>query len=108
MIFGNWEVTDFGIIGLGELERIKIDCDQLLDKREEQLYDWLIHIAEKGNVTELNVYEFNAAFVYALSFFNINIPSELSLSASFSEQIEIISQKKRDDEFEEGFLDVDN
>lgn len=99
MIFGNWEVTDSAIIGLGELEGIKIDSDQLLDKRQEQLYDWLIHIAEKGNVTELNVYEFNTAFVYALSFFNIDIPRELSLSKSFEKQKQIISEKEGDSEF---------
>lgn len=99
MIFGNWEVTEFGIIGLGKLGGIKIDSDQLLDKRQQQLYDWLIHIAEKGNVTELNVYEFNAAFVYALSFFNIDIPSELSFSKTFEKQIQIISQKEEDGEF---------
>lgn len=99
MIFGNWQVTEFGIIGLGKLGEIKIDSDQLLDKRQKQLYDWLIHIAEKGNVTELNVYEFNAAFVYALSFFNIDIPSELSFSKTFEKQIQIISQKEEDGEF---------
>jgi len=108
MIFGNWEVTDFGIIGLGKLEGVKINSDQLLDKRQEQLYDWLIHIAEKGNVTELNVYEFNVAFVYALSFFNIDIPSELSFSKTFEKQIKIVFEKTHDIEFEGGLLDVDN
>jgi hypothetical protein len=99
MIFGNWEVTDFGIIGLGKLARFEIAKEQLVAKREEILYDWLIHIAGRENVTELNVYEFNAAFVYALSFFNIDIPSELSFSKTFEKQIQIISQKEEDGEF---------
>lgn len=99
MIFGNWEVTDFGIIGLGKLARFEIAKELLVAKREEILYDWLIHIAGRENVTELNVYEFNAAFVYALSFFNIDIPSELSFSKTFEKQIQIISQKEEDGEF---------
>ena len=99
MIFGNWEVTDFGIIGLGKLARFEIAKEQLVAKREEILYDWLIHIAGRENVTELNVYEFNAAFVYSLSFFNIDIPSELSFSKTFEKQIKIVSEKEEDGEF---------
>lgn len=99
MIFGNWEVTDFGIIGLGKLARFEIAKEQLVAKREEFLYDWLIHIAGRENVTELNVYEFNAAFVYSLSFFNIDIPSELSFSKTFEKQIKIVSEKEEDGEF---------
>jgi hypothetical protein len=108
MIFGNWEVTDFGIIGLGKLRRLKTKKEDFFVKRENILYDCMINIAEMGIVSELNVYEYNAAFVYALSFFQIGFSEELSLSASFSKQIQIVSEKTDDIEFEGGLLDVEN
>ncbi|MFZ4680315.1 hypothetical protein [Flavobacterium sp.] len=100
MNFGNWEVNDFGIIGLGKLRRLEISREDLVHKRDNLFYDCLLNIAEMGIVSELNVYEFNAAFIFALSFFNIDIPRELSFSKTFEKQIQMISEKLGDDEDE--------
>lgn len=108
MNFGNWVVNDFGIIGLGKLEKIQIARGVLADRLGKNLYSWLIHISEKEIVTEFNVYEFNAAFIFALTFFEIGFSEKLSLSDSFAKQIQIISEKTGDVEFEGGLMDVDN
>lgn len=100
MIFGNWEVEEEGIVGIGRLSKYFIPKEQFTLKMNSNLYSWLIHYSEKADVTEQNIYELNTAFVYALEHFQIGFATDLSFKMTFEKQKEIISEKNGDNESE--------
>jgi hypothetical protein len=83
---GNWLADDQGIDWR--------PTGYHIDKREfnrsgpnsEDTYFWLIHLAEKMWLTDMDIYMFNTVFICALEHFKIGLNKNLSLEKSFLEQ----------------------
>jgi hypothetical protein len=87
---GNWLITEEGIEWVGQTKRdFLITKDRLAefgsgDRRK--MYDWLVHLPTKGWVTETDIYALNTALIFALEYFKIGFPSDLSFVETFIEQ----------------------
>lgn len=85
--FGNWIVTDLGIVCPPHIPSPKfISKDELNDVRpdkEENKYDWLLQFACKTWMTESDLYELNSAFFFAVEYFDLR---KLSIVETLKEQ----------------------
>ncbi len=78
MRFGDWIVTDFGLLHvypeyfIPKEELWKVWMDTAQDK-----WNWPIHVTEKAWCDLLGMYEFNHAFQYAQEWFHTVKPSNM-------------------------------
>jgi len=79
MRFGNWEITENGIVGHNEMRLFEVTRENLEYLRNNSL-DMLIHISEKSNVDAKEVFNLNMAFIYALGKFGIESISEVHMA----------------------------
>lgn len=84
---GDWAVTEKGIFRQSEQPHCSfIPIGELDDARpdeEQNKYDWMLQIASKTWVTELELYQFNTAYIFALEHYGKNT---LSLVETLKEQ----------------------
>jgi hypothetical protein len=71
MIFGNWEVTENGIIGRNKMSRYEILKQDLELLISDEYVDKLVNITEKDNVEAEDVFSLNLAYMYSLGKFDI-------------------------------------
>jgi len=85
---GNWLIDEDCIRWNGESKiNYKIKKDRLLESGpRESIYDWLFHMPEKAWLSREDIYALNTAFIYALEYFEIQIPDEKSFVETFIEQ----------------------
>ena len=86
---GNWEINQQGIEWKGETGReLIIDKERITETgfgERENTYDWLIHLTGKSWLTRTDIYALNSAFIYAISFFELDLNSN-SFVKTFMEQ----------------------
>ena len=87
---GNWEVTEEGITWVGRPKKdYTIPTNRLTEAGEgarAKMYDWLVHMTEKGWLTEKDIYALNTALIYALELAGKKFPAKLSFIETFTEQ----------------------
>lgn len=84
---GNWLIKEDGIYWDGNPD-FKGDYDipktSILDERNGK-FDWLLQMAGKGTLSDVDIHALNAAFAFALSWYNLEIPEKLSFIATIRE-----------------------
>lgn len=93
MKFGNWEVTEKGVIGNNEMKRFEILKEDLTLLINKEYVDRLVLIAEKDNVTQDEVFNLNMAYIYALGKFNIERINEEHMYNTTQKQLELLADK---------------
>lgn len=78
MVFGNWEVTENGVIGLNDMKRYEVTRENL-EYVNNNSVDILVHISEKANVDASEIFNLNMAYIYALGKFGVESISELEM-----------------------------
>lgn len=98
---GNWEINQHGIEWKGKRGRdLLIEKDRITETGfgdRESTYDWLIHLTEKNWLTRTDIYALNSAFVYAISFFKLDLNSN-SFVKTFIEQEKQLMYAEEDDD----------
>lgn len=102
---GNWLITEEGIKWDGTPKRNYplIPKDRLIEVGTDErktMYDWLVHMQGKDWITKEDLYALNTAFVFALEYFKIGFPSNISFVDTFKEQQKVIKEEKEDIHFE--------
>lgn len=96
--FGNWQVTDDGILYVGENDGYPlIEKDRLAEPGpgdRSDVFDWLVHLPTKTWVSMEDVYALNTAFFYAMGRYGIQFPSEISIEKTLSMQHAIAAKRK--------------
>lgn len=87
--FGNWVVTSLGMYFDMPNNNYFINKNRLsemgFDNRKEH-WDWLVHLADKRWINELDLYQLNTAFFFAHSYFNCPYPEGVSTWKTLKEQ----------------------
>jgi len=87
---GNWLIDKDTIKWVGDPNIIyKIPIDRLTEpgpQDRKTMYDWLVHMPTKSWLKKEDIYALNTAFVYAMEYFNIDFPKNLSFVDIFIEQ----------------------
>ena len=91
MIFGNWEVNEYGIEGHNAMSRYNISREDLELLINNEYVDKLINITEKSNVNSDEVFYLNYAFVYALGKFSIESITDIHLFQTKQRQLKILN-----------------
>lgn len=94
--FGNWDVKDEGILWTTEpfeyfISRIEIHSHGSGERTN--VYDWLIHTAEKTWVSRKDMADLNNAFLYAFEYYGIGEAENLSWKETMELQEIILSMK---------------
>lgn len=98
--FGNWIIIPEGIRWIGKKGYVMIEKESMLDKRqkgENNIYEWLIHIAKNQWLPTKDIYSLNTTFIFALEYFGY-FKSEkiynISMVATLLEQQQILNNRK--------------
>ncbi len=81
LIYGCWKLDDEGIEHIGEngygyfISKDRLDSKGYHNK-EENVYNWLIHLLEKLWLSNNDIFDFNHIFLIALGYFNIPVNKE--------------------------------
>ncbi len=86
---GNWEINQLGIEWKGKTGgELIIEKERITETgfgERKNTYDWLIHLTSKGWLSKIDIYALNSAFIYAISFFDLDLNSN-SFIITFIEQ----------------------
>lgn len=93
MKFGNWEVTELGVIGHNEMKRYEILKEDLTLLVNGTYIDGLALIAEKDNATQEEIFNLNMAYIYALGKFGIEKINEKHMFNTTQKQLELLAHK---------------
>jgi|SRR5665811_611046 len=77
--FGIWQVESDALVATGGHDYI-IECSRFWETRDyngHQVWDWLIHLAEKAWINKDNVKDLNTAFFFCQDYFRENKPQDL-------------------------------
>ena len=91
MRFGNWEVTDNGIIGHNSMKRYEIIREDLSLLINGEYIDKLVNITEKDGMTQEEVFNLNMAYIYALGKFGVETITEIHMKKTTKKQLELLS-----------------
>jgi hypothetical protein len=101
---GNWEINKQGIEWKGETGReLLIDKARITEtgfSERKNTYDWLVHLTEKSWLTRTDIYALNSAFIYAISYFELDLSSN-SFVKTFIEQekqLALVEANENEDE----------
>ncbi len=98
--FGDWIIDEGGITwtthGDYFIEKSRL-WETIDGNNGVLLFDWLIHMAEKKQLTSENVHELNNAFIYALDYFKELKPQNInpSLEDTLLLQKQMLNNRKK-------------
>lgn len=100
--FGDWVVTESGVLwAKAKPTAIFVSKDILgfavKDNAGRELYDMLIQLSRKTWMTELEMYQLNAAYFYAIEYFKVE---PLSIMATLTRQRFVYDERKDFDDSE--------
>lgn len=105
--FGYWIVTAEGIYwskGVGHDYFLpKGDLNSPRPDNDKDKYDLLLQLAEKTWMTELDLYQLNTAYFYALDYFNLD---RLSDSTTLEKQLKAFNDSRPSDEAEDDEISI--
>lgn len=98
VVIGNWTIDNNGIswTGIPAIKGGFIPLDDLLVRRGNA-FNALLHLAEKADVTENDIYALNTAFYYAVGYFHLELPEQISFIETVIKQQEIINLKNEEE-----------
>jgi len=90
MRFGNWEITEYGIVGHNSMRRYEITREDLVLLINGEYVDKLIHISQKDGVDGSQLFNLNLAYLYALGKFGIETVTDIHLYNTKQKQLRIL------------------
>ncbi len=94
---GNWLIDDDGIKWDGKPKvKYEIHKSRLAEPGppgRDQMYDWLVHMPEKTWLSREDVYALNTALIYAMDYFNVSFPKNMSFVETIIEQEKVLERK---------------
>ncbi|WP_242158205.1 hypothetical protein [Aestuariivivens sediminis] len=93
MRFGNWEVTERGVIGHNEMRRYEIIKEDFALLIGNEYIDKLVLIAEKDNATQEEIFNLNMAYIYALGKFGVEKITETHMLNTTQKQLELLADR---------------
>ena len=94
---GNWLIDEDGIKWNGKSAvTYNIHKSRLAEAGppgRENMYDWLVHMPEKTWLTREDIYSLNTALLYAMEYFKVDFPENLSFIETIIEKERQLSKK---------------
>ena len=94
--FGNWEVTNDGIIWTSVPIGYFVPREEIHDGgfgERENVYDWLVHLPGKTWLSRKDIMDLNEAYLYAFDYYDIGEADHLSWEETMRQQEEVLQDK---------------